>query len=191
MIEYTKSSHVIVSGGQTGADQAGLEAASSLGFTTGGWAPKNWETMQGPQKELLESYGLKEHSGGYRERTIQNVKDSDITIIISRRWGSPGTILTINACVRAKKPFIALEEDGRKRQDGLILPIRILPRRKNFNDGIDDQDRTSYQTEMEFYAQILKGHPIINCAGNAEENAPGITEKSFNLFYDLFRRMYD
>ena len=30
---------MIVSGGQTGADQGGLEAAKEAGIRTGGWAP--------------------------------------------------------------------------------------------------------------------------------------------------------
>jgi hypothetical protein len=32
----------LISGGQTGADRAGLEAAKALGIATGGTAPKGW-----------------------------------------------------------------------------------------------------------------------------------------------------
>jgi hypothetical protein len=34
----------IISGGQTGADQGGLEGARLLGIQTGGTAPYNWMT---------------------------------------------------------------------------------------------------------------------------------------------------
>lgn len=34
----------IISGGQTGADMGGLEAAREYGFPTGGYAPKGWMT---------------------------------------------------------------------------------------------------------------------------------------------------
>ena len=49
----------VVSGGQTGADQAGLRAARAAGIETGGWAPKGWETEEGPAP-WLSDYGLKE-----------------------------------------------------------------------------------------------------------------------------------
>ena len=185
LIQYYKNSHTIISGGQTGADQAGLDAAKSLGFITGGWAPKNWETMDGPSKELLESYGLKEHSGGYRPRTIQNVKDSDITIIVSRKWKSPGTILTINSCIRNLKPFIALQEDGKIYQHECKLLDELIKKPDLIIEDLNDQE-----PPFELYASVLKNYLVINCAGNAEHNAPGITEKSFNLFFNIFRRMY-
>lgn len=177
LLEYYKSSHTIISGGQTGADQAGLKAAKDVGFKTGGWAPKDWKTTEGTQKSLLKSYNLKEHTGGYRERTIQNVKDSDITIIISRIWKSPGTILTINACNRARKPYLALFEDGKINHHSInLIDTRYL--------------KNEIEEKIELYAAILKNYLIINCAGNAENNAPGISETAYNLFYDIFSEMY-
>lgn len=38
----------IISGGQTGADQGGLRAGRLLHLETGGTAPHNWMTEQGP-----------------------------------------------------------------------------------------------------------------------------------------------
>ena len=35
---------LIISGGQTGADMAGLMAAKKVGFNTGGFAPKGFKT---------------------------------------------------------------------------------------------------------------------------------------------------
>jgi Circularly permutated YpsA SLOG family len=37
----------IISGGQTGADQAGWRAAKACGLETGGWMPKGWKTELG------------------------------------------------------------------------------------------------------------------------------------------------
>ena len=45
----------IESGGQTGADQAGLRAARAERLETGGWAPKGWETEEGPAPWLADS----------------------------------------------------------------------------------------------------------------------------------------
>lgn len=39
---------MIISGGQTGADQAALDAAIILGIPHGGWLPKGRKTEKGP-----------------------------------------------------------------------------------------------------------------------------------------------
>ncbi|MDM8542637.1 putative molybdenum carrier protein [Desulfococcaceae bacterium HSG9] len=71
----------IVSGGQTGADQGALDAAISLGIDHGGWLPKGRKTENGA---LPSNYNLKEmDSAHYAKRTLQNVIDSDGTLIIS------------------------------------------------------------------------------------------------------------
>jgi len=43
----------VVSGGQTGVDQAALRAARASGIATGGWAPKGWATEAGPAPWLV------------------------------------------------------------------------------------------------------------------------------------------
>ena len=43
----TKNELKIVSGGQTGVDQAALLAAMDLGLDWGGWAPKGWRAENG------------------------------------------------------------------------------------------------------------------------------------------------
>ncbi|MGH9425849.1 MAG: YpsA SLOG family protein [Terriglobia bacterium] len=65
----------IISGGQTGADQAGLRAARAVGFRTGGYAPVGWFTEDGPQPALLQGFGLVEcDRPGYAARTFANVE---------------------------------------------------------------------------------------------------------------------
>lgn len=93
----------VISGGQTGADQAGLYVAGDRGIEVGGWAPKGWLTSVGPNF-LLKFIGLKEHKGGYKERTWENVKDSDGTIRLAVSFTSPGEICTLNAIKHYKKP---------------------------------------------------------------------------------------
>ena len=41
---------LVVSGGQTGADQAGWRAAEACDIPTGGWMPKGFLTEEGPQR---------------------------------------------------------------------------------------------------------------------------------------------
>lgn len=64
----------VISGGQTGADQAGWRAAKSAGIPTGGWMPKGFLTEDGPRPEFAELYGAREHpSKEYPPRTRDNV----------------------------------------------------------------------------------------------------------------------
>lgn len=83
----------VISGGQTGADRAGLEAAKILGIVTGGVAPKGWKTENGSDESLKE-YGLQEGSNGYPQRTKKNVDIADATIVF-RLHSGVGTDKTI------------------------------------------------------------------------------------------------
>ena len=71
----------IISGGQTGADQAVLDIVIKLGLPHGGWIPKGRITEARP---LPDKYKLKEMpTDSYSECIEQNVKDSKGTLIIS------------------------------------------------------------------------------------------------------------
>jgi hypothetical protein len=71
----------IISGGQTGADQAALDAAIEIGFPHGGWIPKGRLTESG---HLPDKYNLQEMPNkDYLKRTKQNILDSDGTVIFS------------------------------------------------------------------------------------------------------------
>ncbi len=75
------SSITIVSGGQTGADRAGLDWALSKGITCGGWCPSGRLAEDGV---IDLRYPVKETpSPGYAQRTEWNVRDSDATVIFS------------------------------------------------------------------------------------------------------------
>jgi len=70
----------IISGGQTSADQAALDAAIKLGIAHGGWIPKGRTTETGT---LPENYNLREMpTDDYSKCIEQNVKDSKGTLII-------------------------------------------------------------------------------------------------------------
>lgn len=71
----------IVSGAQTGADQAGLDWAIAHGVPHGGWCPKGRKTESG----VLDSRYLvmETPSSNYLERTEWNVRDSDATVIFT------------------------------------------------------------------------------------------------------------
>jgi hypothetical protein len=133
----------IISGGQTGADMGGLEAAREYGFPTGGYAPKGWMTERGRQEELLRSFGLVESDGGYVERTDQNVALADLTIIFGN-VNSTGSALTRVRCFYRKKECVCISETSTLR--ALMLAetiaslspkiINIAGNRESRNPGI-------------------------------------------------------
>lgn len=98
------------SGGQNGADKAGIDAAHALGYSTGGWAPKGWRVKNFDGSDgsnpSLAKLGLKEHeSRDYPPRTKLNAEQSDGTA-----WfgyvDSPGGKLTIRSAKNAGKLVI-------------------------------------------------------------------------------------
>lgn len=95
---------LIISGGQTGADQGALFAAKALGIRTGGYAPRGWKTESGPSPWLAD-YGLVEHkSDNYMSRTRENVKLADATVIFGRP--SAGSSRTQDVCQEHSKPAL-------------------------------------------------------------------------------------
>ena len=102
----------VISGGQTGVDRAGLDAALRVDVPTGGWMPKGWKAKDGIHPEFADKYGMTEHPNvGYAPRTKQNVADSDGTIIIAEDLNSPGTKLTIKTANRLRKRLYVCDAD--------------------------------------------------------------------------------
>ncbi|PYK16561.1 MAG: hypothetical protein DME64_02835 [Verrucomicrobia bacterium] len=92
----------IISGGQTGVDRAALDAAPRHGIESGGWCPTGRLDESG---RIPDRYPVKElENGGSTKRTLQNVKDSDGTIIIYPGKLSGGTEQTLHFCVEQRRP---------------------------------------------------------------------------------------
>jgi|SRR5208337_664315 len=103
----------IISGGQTGADRGGLEAAIALGIPHGGWCPQGRRAEDGV---IPARYDLKEcPSLGYVERTMRNIAEADATLVFSqnRRTAGPGTRLTLTSALRLRRPCLFVELDDR------------------------------------------------------------------------------
>ena len=96
----------IVSGGQTGADRAALDAALETGFPCGGYCPKHREAEDGP---IDIRYPLIEIDGGYAERTRKNVEEADGTLIVFRSPIRGGTRLTREYCIQSQKPCLPID----------------------------------------------------------------------------------
>jgi hypothetical protein len=71
----------LISGGQTGADQAALDFALAHHLPYGGWCPGGRRAEDAP---IADCYQLRETpSEEYTQRTEWNVRDSDGTVIFS------------------------------------------------------------------------------------------------------------
>ena len=137
-----------ISGGQTGADRAGLDAAYRLRIPTAGYVPKGFITENGPDF-TLKRYNVTEHdSDKYPPRTRANIKAADITIIMSPERQSRGTKLALEACVEFDKPHLILT-------------------------SLDQDDLRSALTFFHFFP-----HRVINIAGNRESAHPGLHIKA-------------
>ena len=97
----------IISGGQTGADQAALDVAIKLGIPHGGWIPRGRKTETGA---LDARYKLKEmETSDYNKRTEQNVVDSDGTLIISRGRLTGGSDYTREMALLHHRPWLHID----------------------------------------------------------------------------------
>lgn len=99
----------IVSGGQTGVDQAALDVAIELGIPHGGWCPLGRVCEEG---RIDLKYQLQElPTADYAARTLQNVKDSDGTLILYVQKLSGGTSLTGRYARELHKPLLRVRMD--------------------------------------------------------------------------------
>jgi hypothetical protein len=97
----------IISGGQTGADQAALDAAIKLDVPHGGWIPKGKITENGP---LSDKYQLDEMpTSSYEERTEKNIIDSDGTLIVSHGRLTGGSALTRELAMENGKRWLHID----------------------------------------------------------------------------------
>ena len=100
----------IISGGQTGADRAGLDVGLALNIPVGGWCPQGRRAEDGP---IPDRYPLVETAErNYQTRTRRNVEDSDGTLILNLGKLDGGTAFTVKFARKIDKPclVVALEE---------------------------------------------------------------------------------
>lgn len=99
----------IVSGGQTGVDRAGLDAAMEAGIPVGGWCPAGRLAEDG---RIPDRYPLRDlDSPGYAARTERNVVDSDATLVLNIGELADGTALTAEFAREFGKPLLVVQLD--------------------------------------------------------------------------------
>jgi len=97
----------IISGGQTGADQAALDTAIKWNIPHGGWVPKGRLTEAG---RLPDKYNMREMpTESFHSRTEQNVIDSDGSLIISHGPLIDGSKYTKEMALMHNRPFLHID----------------------------------------------------------------------------------
>lgn len=137
----------IISGGETGVDRAALDVALQRGMECGGWCPAGRLDEFGI---IPERYPVKElDEGGFSERTLRNVRDSDGTVIIYFGELSGGSAQTAQFCLEERRPHelidaakIPAEQAGKLIADFVrvqqIATLNVAgPRQSNWPEGYD------------------------------------------------------
>ncbi len=148
----------IISGGQTGADIAGIDAALSLGIDYGGSIPKGRSKEDGTLSKKYNKF-IELETTSYPVRTEKNVVDSDATLIFTYNKIGSGSALTIKLAKKYKKPF---------------LHINI--------------EKTSDMEAVKKISQWLdKIRPFLNLAGSRESSAQGIYNRVYEILKEVLK----
>lgn len=114
----------IISGGQTGVDRAALDVALKHRIKCGGWVPVGREDEDG---KIPDKYPMKElKKGGNEARTMENVRDSDGTLIIYFHELSGGTAYTVGCCIQDRQPHRLIDAAKYSPEDAATLMVAFL-----------------------------------------------------------------
>jgi len=109
----------IISGGQTGVDRAALDIALKHGIECGGSCPTGRLDEFG---RIPAQYPVQELPvGGFTERTLQNVKDSDGTLIIYPGKLGGGTEQTVRFSIEQRRPHQLIDASRISAEDAAKL----------------------------------------------------------------------
>lgn len=153
----------VISGGQTGVDQAALRAAKACGIPTGGYAPKGWHTEAGPCPWLADEFGLTALAyGSYPDRTRANVQDADALLWLGSP-STPGGRLTVGLAEERRLPRLVYDLDR------------------------FDADELATILDADIYRLMHAKGGTLFVAGNRESKSPGIGAKAEAVLTATFR----
>src|SRR6476646_267148 len=154
----------VISGGQTGVNQAALRAAKDCGLEIGGWCPPGRECEGGvipaefPLKETPKDRSADAPEVPRSQRTEWNVRDSDGTLFIVAGLDA-GTKWTIECARRYERPLLACNFDDPK----AVAKVRQWLAANSIN--------------------------VLNVAGPSEAKAPGIGPRAYALLRDVLEAL--
>ena len=146
----------VISGGQTGVDRAGLDAAMKVGIPVGGYCPNGRLSEDGVTPDI---YPLIEFaSSELRNIVEQNVINSDGTLILNEGELTHGSKLTQLFAVMRGKPRLVVQLDA----EPIVESSRVI----------------SWLKE-----NLIS---TLNIAGPRESKCPGIYHDAYSYLEDLF-----
>jgi len=167
----------VISGGQTGADLAGLRAARDLGLETGGFAAAGFWNEDGSQPQLGGEFGLVETKGSYVHRTKLNVDESTCTVAFLVATRGSGTSKTVGYALTGKW------SDGfQSSAQGCYChrPVLVI-------HGEEMKDAEACASTLKSWLEGLYGGKLtLNVAGHRTSLA-----KRLGLDFDYDQRCYD
>jgi len=158
----------VISGGQTGVDQAALRAAQDCGLETGGWCPPGRLCESGvipsrfPLQETPRERSPDAPDIPRSQRTEWNIRDSDASLILrpeSRTADDRGTDWAGRYAVRLGRPLLAL----------------------------DPWDSTAGARILEWLGTL--DIQILSVGGPSESTVPGIGDQAYALLLEVFPRV--
>lgn len=155
----------VISGGQTGADIAGLRAAVTAGIPTGGFMPMGYRTLDGFRPEYEFEYNMIAiDTASYAERTRLNVMQSDCTVRFAYDFSTPGERCTMAAIRGYAKPYM-----------DVWVTTKGYPSIDALNKLVDWLRINDFK--------------IVNIAGNSERRMQGMEDAVYKFLVPVFERV--
>jgi hypothetical protein len=157
----------IISGGQTGVDQAALRVAREFGFEIGGWCPPNRACENGTIPDdfpLTPTPSERSPNALHIPRSLRtewNVRDSDATLVLlpNHLLYDIGTSWTITCAEQFSKPLLVINP---------------------FSDN----------SATHIYEWLLSTHiTILNAAGPSENTCFGIGHTTEHILRQVFSKL--
>jgi len=165
----------IISGGQTGADRGGWDAAMYRSIPIGGWVPKGRKAEDKVIPDIYEN--LKESpSANYLMRTEANIKDSDATLIFSYGPPTGGSKRTVAFAEKHRKPFLPVDLDQPK--ENMIGKIVAWLQGISAEDGRLNVAGSRGSKEPAIQAKVKDWMTDVIREVNAEEPFSAVAEKN-------------
>jgi Circularly permutated YpsA SLOG family len=118
----------IISGGQTGVDRAALDVALKHGIDCGGWCPAG---RLDEFARIPDRYPVKElEHGSFAERTLQNVRNSDGSLVIYLEEMRGGTQFTLQCSRELKRPHKLIDAAKKSAEEAAKSIVHFVRERE-------------------------------------------------------------